>query len=923
MGNNIEKETSSPSSQNSSNKNVIKASYPNSKNGSSNKKLNSSSKNTKAANDIRKSNSGSNHGGNRQGEKKKKVIVSSKESNITKDLNNEYNVLEIIKKNNHDDTDHELIEKCLLNHFFMRSLEKQARNEIIKEMTLCKVKPKEYIFKQGSIGNFFYIIKEGDVDLLIDDKKIKVLKSGESFGELALLHGAPRSGTVISTNGSLLWCMERRNFRKIIDHINAINYNENIQFINGITLFTNLNKNLKTILARNLIKVYYDPKQIIVKEGDLASCLYIIKEGEVDCIRNGKFIRTLKSKDYFGEKSILLESKRTLDVIAKTKCVCYVISVDSLKNMVGDKYIDVLLFNFLEMAFQTSQCFNKVNPNFFENFFNIFTLRDFTKGEIVVPAGHHIGSTFFIIIEGSLTQKSSSSSMEYKRGQILFENELVSYDPKNPKKNKLGSDLLADPDCLVLTCDTSKLMKMLGSSFKEIFSQSSALSSLNSIPIFMNISQSKLSYLTKVVKVVAFANKTAIIKQGEAGDTFYIVKKGKVDIYKDQKFLRTINDNESFGFKALFNKEIRTASAIANGNVECYTLSSSDFKQILEEKLINYLKNKMMLEDDEVNLNDLVFIKDLGVGSFGTVSLVKSQKNKYLYAIKAMNRTQIDCEKLHKNIELERGILLRIDHPFITKLVKSLKNDKYIFFLMEFNKGKELWDVIRDIGLLNKYQTQFYIASTMLAIDYLHSRHFVHRDIKPENIMILDNGYLKLIDFGTCKEVVDKTSTIIGTPHYMAPEAILGEGYTCQVDYWSIGIMMYEFVCGGVPFGEGAEDPMEVYKIVIHGVLKFPSFVKDKEFIDIIKKMLVKSPMARLNNLTQIKAHPYFKGFSFEQLLNFGLEPPYKSKVAEIDTGGSKLYNEHIKTFKKYVSHKEKNIEPKLQKEYDKWFEKF
>ena len=242
---------------------------------------------------------------------------------------------------------------------------------------------------------------------------------------------------------------------------------------------------------------------------------------------------------------------------------------------------------------------------------------------------------------------------------------------------------------------------------------------------------------------------------------------------------------------------------------------------------------------------------------------------------------------------------------------------------MEFNKGKELWDVIRDIGLLNKYQTQFYSASTMLAIDYLHSRHFVHRDIKPENIMILDNGYLKLIDFGTCKEVVDKTSTIIGTPHYMAPEAILGEGYTCQVDYWSIGIMMYEFVCGGVPFGEGAEDPMEVYKTVIHGVLRFPSFVKDKEFVDIVKKMLVKSPMARLKNLTQIKAHPYFKNFSFDQLLNFGLEPPYKSKVPDVDTTGSKLYKDHVKTFRKYVSHKEKNIDSKLQKEYDKWFEKF
>ena len=913
MGNSIENQ-SSPSSKQSSSSNIIKANIPSMKS----KKGVSSSKHSKTS-----SNTGSHHGGNRQGEKKRKIVMNSKDATIANDINSEYNVLEIVKKNNHDDTDHELIEKCLLNHFFMRSLERQARNEIIKEMTLCKVKAGENIFKQGTIGNFFYIIKEGDVELIIDDKKIKTLKPGESFGELALMHGAPRSGTVKSLSGSLLWCMERRNFRKIIDHINSINFNENIQFINGIALFTNLQKNLKTILARNLIKVYYEAKQVIVKEGDLASCLYIIKEGEVDCIRNEKYIRTLKSKDYFGEKSILLESKRTLDVVAKTKCVCYVISVDSLKNMVGDKYKDVLLFNFLEMAFQTSNCFNKLNPNFFENIFSIFTLRDFTKGEIVVPAGHHIGNTFFIIIEGSLTQKGGASAMEYKRGQILFENELVVYDPKSPKKTKLTKDLLADPDCLVMTCDTHKLMKMLGSSFKEIFSQSSALTSLNTIPLFMNISQSKLSYLTKVVKVEKFTSKTAIINQGETGDTFYIVKKGKVDIYKDKKFLRTINDNESFGFKALFNKEVRTASAIANGDVECYTLSSTDFKQILEDKLIDYLKNKMMLEDDEVSLIDLIFIKDLGVGSFGTVSLVKSMKNKYLYAIKAMNKLQIDCEKLHKNIDLEKGIMLRVDHPFITKLVKTLKNDKYVFFLMEFNRGKELWDVIRDIGLLNKYQTQFYSASTMLAVDYLHSRHFVHRDIKPENIMILDSGYLKLIDFGTCKEVLAKTSTIIGTPHYMAPEAILGEGYSCQVDYWSIGVMMYEFVCGGVPFGEGEEDPMEVYKIVIHGILKFPNFVKDKEFIDIVKKMLVKSPMARLNNLTQIKAHPYFKNFSFDQLLNFGLEPPYKSKLPEIDTRGTESYNEHIKTFKKYSSHKDKNIDAKLQKEYDKWFEKF
>ena len=135
---------------------------------------------------------------------------------------------------------------------------------------------------------------------------------------------------------------------------------------------------------------------------------------------------------------------------------------------------------------------------------------------------------------------------------------------------------------------------------------------------------------------------------------------------------------------------------------------------------------------------------------------------------------------------------------------------------MDYIKGKELFDVIRDIGLLNKFQTQFYGASIMLAVQYLHERKFIYRDIKPENIMVLGNGFIKLIDFGTAKAINDRTKTIIGTPHYMAPEVILGEGYSFKVDFWSIAICMYEFMCGGVPFGENHEEAMDVYLSIIN-----------------------------------------------------------------------------------------------------------
>jgi hypothetical protein len=177
----------------------------------------------------------------------------------------ELDVLNIKKKNNHDYEDSELIDNCLMKHFFMRSLDKEARTEIIKEMTLCQVDTNVNIFKQGMMGNFFYIIKEGDLDLFINDIFTKTIRKGESFGELALLHGAPRSGTVKTKNNCLLWCLERRNFRKVMDHINLINFEENMKFISSIPILANIDNDLKSVLASNLLKEFFEANKYIVR----------------------------------------------------------------------------------------------------------------------------------------------------------------------------------------------------------------------------------------------------------------------------------------------------------------------------------------------------------------------------------------------------------------------------------------------------------------------------------------------------------------------------------------------------------------------------------------------------------------------------------------------------------------------------------
>jgi cGMP-dependent protein kinase len=444
--------------------------------------------------------------------------------------------------------------------------------------------------------------------------------------------------------------------------------------------------------------------------------------------------------------------------------------------------------------------------------------------------------------------------------------------------------------------------------------------------------------LIDLIHIEKYKDGEEIIKEGQIGEKFYIVKTGQVEVFRKNAYLRTLNSMEYFGERALLTNEVRSATVIAKNNVELYCLDKDSFNKNLSDMMINYLYISLFLHDETVSLNDLLYIKSIGKGNYGSVSLVMNEKTKFPYAIKAINKNHINVEKLHENIQLEKRILLKIDHPFIVKLVKCLKDEKNIYFLMEYLKGKELFDVIRDIGLLNKEQTNFFIASMMVAVNYLHERKIIYRDIKPENIIVEKNGYIKLIDFGTAKEIEDRTKTIIGTPHYMAPEIIMGGGYSFQVDYWSISICMYEFMCGGVPFGEKEEDPMDIYFEIINNQLSFPhKYVSlSKEFKSIMKKMLDKNPIYRLTNFYSIKSHAWFKDFKWDELINLNLKAPYLPNIPyssfDFDEQSKPKIDNGKQHFQKYVDFIQKRntdyeIKEKIPKEklieFKKWFDKF
>ena len=848
----------------------------------------------------------------KQKKKKEKISVVSRDKD---DKNQEKKVLELIHEKNAEKEDYELIHDIISKHFFLQTLNNQAKNEIIISMSLYSLKAGKTLYTQGSTGYFWYIVHSGQLNKCLDNKVVKTINAGDSFGEHALMNNSPRSTTVVAVTDCKLWALKRQVFKKILEFIFTLNYEQNKKFLEGINI--PLDNTIKSIMANNLIQEIYKAGYYICKEGEYGSCMYIIKEGEIECIKDNKVIRVLKKGDNFGQKALLENSIRSLDVKAKTDCKIYSISSDFFKTQFGDNYREQLYFSFISTAFINSKNFNTINQKMISKTFQFFKFRSLKFNELVYPKDQKICEKLCVVLEGNIIDKQINK-IEAIRYQILYEDQLVNGCP-----DKIKHDLLAEPDCILAEIDFAKFKELIGGDLKTAQTKSDQLNSFGNISLFRILSDEKIEFLQNNLKVEKFQNGKKIINQGDVGDKLFIIKSGRVDFFVNSRYIRSLNEGEDFGAKSLIlSSDKRTASAIANGEVQCYTLTAKVFKSILEPSLYEYFTNKFALEDNTIELKDLDNIKELGSGNFGCVNLVRNKKNKQFYAIKALDLEQIKKENLEVCVELEKNVLLKTDHPFIMKMVKYLKNDNYIFFINEYIKGKELWDVIRDIGLLNKEQTQFYIASMLLAINHLHKNKIIYRDIKPENVMVNVKGYIKIIDFGTVKEIEDRTSTVIGTSHYMAPEITKGEGYSFEVDIWSIAICMYEFFCGKLPFGEELEDPMDIYRAVCKEELSFPNFVHDEKYMVLLNKMLKKNPAQRLWKFEQIKSDPYFSDFNWNKLISLSYPPPYMIKMKPDKEPNSVIpYMSFLQS--KQVKRPDKRKKSNRQIKFEKWLKNF
>ncbi|ODV64131.1 Pkinase-domain-containing protein [Ascoidea rubescens DSM 1968] len=321
-------------------------------------------------------------------------------------------------------------------------------------------------------------------------------------------------------------------------------------------------------------------------------------------------------------------------------------------------------------------------------------------------------------------------------------------------------------------------------------------------------------------------------------------------------------------------------------------LLNHEWLKLINDNVINgYISITIEYKPSSTNLSKSLSIdqfdllKVIGKGSFGKVMQVRKKDTQRIYALKSIRKAHIVSRMEVIHTLAERTVLAKINNPFIVPLKFSFQSNEKLYFVLDFINGGELFHHLQKEGKFTLNRSRFYTAELLIALESLHSLNVIYRDLKPENILLDYQGHIALCDFGLCKlnmKNSEKTNTFCGTPEYLAPELLLNKGYTRSVDWWTLGVLLYEMLTGLPPFYD--EDVPKMYKKILYNPLTFPTNF-DPLAKDLISNLLSRDPEKRLGNgengANDIKNHKFFQIIDWNKLVEKKYTPPFKPPVSD------------------------------------------
>jgi len=273
---------------------------------------------------------------------------------------------------------------------------------------------------------------------------------------------------------------------------------------------------------------------------------------------------------------------------------------------------------------------------------------------------------------------------------------------------------------------------------------------------------------------------------------------------------------------------------------------------------------------DEVGVDDFESLAVIGKGGFGKVLKVRKKGTDKIYAMKIMNKANIVKPKQVQSLLSEKNIMLN-DCPYLIHLHYSFQDAEKVYLVMDLITGGDLGYHLNHKVKFGEKAIKTVVAELVLALEHLHNCGIIYRDLKPENVLMDEEGHAVLTDFGLSKQLgdeEDRTATVCGTPVYLAPEVVKGQRYGKSVDWWSLGVVIYEMISGDNPFY--ADDFREIIKLIKDNYIPYPKDTFSPEATTLLTGLLQRDPEKRLgcgpDGADEIKAQEWFKGIDWTAL---------------------------------------------------------
>ena len=543
---------------------------------------------------------------------------------------------------------------------------------------------------------------------------------------------------------------------------------------------------------------------------------------------------------------------------------------------------------FLNIALKKQWLFKSMDPEALTMVINKMTTREYSKGDEIVKQGEE-GIEFFVIASGVCGVKVGGKELSHTipAGGGFGELALFYEEPRS------ATVFCSSETVKTWILDKKTFRGGLARRVEEMCSENAKF--LMEVPFFKEFEGDPAleQYVQKVAEAMVPAEFEAgkeIIRQGEEGNTFYIVTEGECSVHVDDVAKEhTLTVGNWFGEKALVGESAtRTASIKATTNVKCIGMDRAAFKELMGpfEVFRNaHSKEQNQLGQEQtdcpkLDLANYEYRRVLGVGGFGLVSLYARKSDGELFALKKMQKALIVQEEMQKFVRQEKLFLAELSgNSFVPILDGSAQDDDSVYLMLEFLSGGDLFSLIEQYGALDESTVvRFTAACTILGLQHVHKHSIAFRDLKLENLVIDSKGYVKLVDFGLAKRILARSYTFCGSPRYCAPEMVTGKGHNKGVDWWALGVVLFETLFAMSPFDDNCDD-VELFRRIANEPLEFPGYPQlQPNCTDFITQLLNKDSTKRLGALADgsdgCMKHAWFSDMNWGDLRAQTLKSP-------------------------------------------------